>query len=403
LFKLTSNSPPPLVSFSLPLSLLQVTPLAGSSSTFLLYGLLPANTIQGSDIGDLGRHADTNAARHVVSTLSHDIGAAGNTASGTAVGTFSAAVKYTQEIQYRSKRRLCLTEQQLKGLQSTGFQSAGMPHGLPVGGGVSERPNIVATIQSLSGIYEWDYTGTSQGATSPGQLREIYPGKYGTGLNTSELSMLGTLGAGISKWCVRTMVNFVYRFLQFHVALEENAAGTRLGRMRVHTRIKLPGLIGLYHSDWRILSVFELDGSLKYNNNCAMHHAHVLRLDARQHSDTRVLEPAASGEALVEFMTWSFPSSCLLKDASPLSFPSGQSRAVTAGPNQSAASLIRCVQISFTESVLALPLHSAYSVFIVQFLCPVLCPVLFPVLEIDSLGSEIQQHPLKRARIRLKH
>jgi hypothetical protein len=95
------------------------------------------------------------------------------------------------------------------------------------------RSDLLEAMRAVSGVYEWDASGSIEGAISPGALRAANNGVIGRqGLNFLQRA-LGAVGG----WCMQSLTDFLYQRLQMHFHLSVNDEGVPM--VRVHTRLKM--------------------------------------------------------------------------------------------------------------------------------------------------------------------
>ena len=99
--------------------------------------------------------------------------------------------------------------------------------------------------------------------TVPGRAREMSGGSVG--LDKSEMSILEMLSGVAGSWCTRTLTDYAYRFLQFHVMIEENSHGMPV--VQCHCRVKVPRMFGGFASQWRKYLELSLDGQVNNLQN----------------------------------------------------------------------------------------------------------------------------------------
>ena len=112
--------------------------------------------------------------------------------------------------------------------------------------------------RNVSGIYQWDGS-----QPSPGRAREMSGGSVG--LDKSEMSILEMLSGVAGSWCTRTLTDYAYQFLQFHVMIEENSHGMPV--VQCHCRVKVPRMFGGFASQWRKYLELSLDGQVNNLQN----------------------------------------------------------------------------------------------------------------------------------------
>jgi hypothetical protein len=114
------------------------------------------------------------------------------------------------------------------------------------------KSSVMETCRHVSGIYKWDGS-----YPSPGNVRQLYCNSQQAplqGLSGPDLSVLSILSGNISqagRWSLRKLYDFAYGFLEFHILVSENSDCTRPETCSVHSRLKLPQVVGGFETKWR--------------------------------------------------------------------------------------------------------------------------------------------------------
>ena len=216
--------------------------------------------------------------------------------------------------------------------------------GVDEGAGGMEGTAGAETSRVVSGIYQWDGTGTSVGF-----LRELHHvrgdaeavGLWAQGqrvnveLASEEVSVLSSLAGGVltrlgssfssvSTWWQRAMIDFVYKYLQFHVLFQDNAESLRPESCTLHVRIKMPRPFGGYHTQWRRIHRWDLNGRTPvFNTRVDMSSICVLHQGAEAAGGA-----GGQGEAerSIQFLAFSVPNCHDMRDVSPASIPRAGAR-----------------------------------------------------------------------------
>jgi hypothetical protein len=135
------------------------------------------------------------------------------------------------------------------------------------GGRLRSSGRLIETMNVLSGVYAWD--PRYPGCISPGALRQANNGRM-TEETAPEVSQIqramGVVG-GIQRWCMQSLTDLLYSFLQIHSHFSFNDEG--VPTIKVHTRIKISSS---FVSRWRYVTQIRLDGTPAKFENC-QHHA----------------------------------------------------------------------------------------------------------------------------------
>jgi hypothetical protein len=116
------------------------------------------------------------------------------------------------------------------------------------------------------------------------------------------------------RWCTRTLTNFAYRFLQFHVHLQEECT-TSIVVARCHCRIKLPAMLGGFETQWREYLSLPIDSeTLQIKNQDKLLSATLCRNITSSGNEGEV--EGEGGSEAVCFILWYFNREEVYTDSS---------------------------------------------------------------------------------------